>query len=92
MHRGPVPQIGLLTVVFVVAIVFGLLVWHATRASQAHQAIQSRRAQIRGLWQDVRTFTLRGIAVLIVFIIVMVAVLRHLPPLRSLVGALRHCA
>jgi hypothetical protein len=64
-------------VVILVAIAVGFLVWHATRASQARQAIQSRRAQIRGLWQDVWTFALRGIVMLILFIIVMVVALKH---------------
>jgi len=60
----------------IVAIVAGLLVWHATRASQARQAIRSRRSQIRGLWRETRTFGLRGIVLLILFIIVMAVALR----------------
>jgi len=60
----------------IVAIVTGLLVWHATRASQARLAIRSRRAQIRGLWRETRGFGLRGIALLILFVVVMVVALR----------------
>jgi hypothetical protein len=60
-----------------VAIIAGLLVWHFTRASQARQAIRTRRTQIRGLWGDVRTFLLRGILVLAGFIIVMIVALKH---------------
>jgi drug/metabolite transporter (DMT)-like permease len=66
-------------VIFVVAIATALLVWHATRASQARAGIQSRRAQIRGLWKDVWTFAFRGIFMLFLFIIVMVVALKHLP-------------
>jgi hypothetical protein len=65
-------------VIFVVAIATALLVWHATRASQAHAGIQTRRAQIRGLWRDVFTFIVRGFVMLFLFIIVMVAALKHL--------------
>jgi hypothetical protein len=60
----------------IVAILAGLLVWHATRASQARLAVRSRRTQIRGLWREVRTFAVRGIVVLILFILVMVVALR----------------
>jgi hypothetical protein len=60
----------------IVAILAGLLVWHATRASQARLAVRSRRAQIRGLWREIRTFAARGAVVLILFIIVMVVALR----------------
>ena len=59
-------------------LVTGLLVWHFTRASQAHGAIRSRRAQIRGLWREIRTFVLRGILVLIAFVIVMYVALKHI--------------
>jgi hypothetical protein len=61
----------------IVALIAGLLVWHFTRASQARQAILSRRAQIRSLWGDVRTFLFRGVLVLAAFIIVMVIALKH---------------
>ena len=60
----------------IVAIVAGLLVWHATRASQARLAIRSRRAQIRTLWGEVRGFGLRGILLLALFVVVMVVALR----------------
>jgi hypothetical protein len=53
---------------FVLAIVVGFLVWHATRANQARLAIRSRRAQIKTLWGETRKFALRGALVLIVFI------------------------
>jgi hypothetical protein len=58
------------------AIVAGLLVWHATRANQARLGIRSRRAQIRGMWREIRTFALRGIVVLIVFIILIAVALK----------------
>jgi hypothetical protein len=60
----------------IVAIVAGLLVWHATRASQARLAIRSRRTQIRSLWREIRTFAFRGLVLLILFVIVMVIALR----------------
>jgi hypothetical protein len=61
----------------IVAIVAGLLVWHFTRASQARLAIRSRRMQIRGLWSETRKFALRGFAVLVLFIIVLVVALKY---------------
>lgn len=64
--------------IYIVVIATGLLVWHATRASQAHAGIQTRRAQIRGLWRDVFTFVVRGFVMLFLFIIVMVVALKHL--------------
>lgn len=59
------------------AIAAGLLVWHATRANQARLGIRSRRAQIRSMWREIRTFALRGIVVLIVFILLIVVALNH---------------
>ena len=59
------------------AIAAGLLVWHATRANQARLGIRSRRAQIRSMWRETRTFALRGIVVLIVFILLIVVALNH---------------
>jgi uncharacterized iron-regulated membrane protein len=59
------------------AIVAGLLVWHATRANQARLGIRSRRTQIRGMWREIRTFALRGILVLIAFILLVVVALNH---------------
>jgi hypothetical protein len=56
-----------LTILIVIAA--GLLVWHATRANQARLGIRSRRTQIRGMRRETRTFALRGIVVLVVFII-----------------------
>jgi hypothetical protein len=53
------------------------LVWHATRANQARLGIRSRRGQIRNMWSEIRTFALRGIVVLIVFILLMAVALRH---------------
>jgi hypothetical protein len=63
--------------VILIAIAAGLLVWHATRANQARLGIRSRRGQIRNMWSEIRTFALRGIVVLIVFILLMVVALRH---------------
>jgi hypothetical protein len=63
--------------VILVAIAAGLLVWHATRANQARLGIRSRRGQIRSMWSEIRTFALRGIVVLIVFILLMAVALRH---------------
>jgi hypothetical protein len=60
----------------IVAIVAGLLVWHATRASQARLAIRSRRAQIRSLWREIRAFAFRGLLLLVLFAVVMVIALR----------------
>jgi len=60
-----------------IAIVAGLLVWHATRANQARLGIRSRRGQIKSMWREIRTFALRGIVVLIVFVFLLVAVLKH---------------
>jgi hypothetical protein len=44
--------------VILIAIVAGLLVWHATRANQARLGIRSRRGQIKGMWREIRTFAL----------------------------------
>ena len=55
-----------------VAIVTGLLVWHATRANQARLGIRSRRGQIKTMSSEIRTFALRGIVVLIVLIFLLV--------------------
>lgn len=63
--------------VILVAIGVGLLVWHATRANQARLGIRSRRGQIRGMWSEIRTFAVRGIIVLIVFIVIIVVALKH---------------
>lgn len=59
------------------AIVAGLLVWHATRANQARLGIRSRRTQIRGMYREIRTFALRGMLVLIVLIILVAVALKH---------------
>jgi uncharacterized iron-regulated membrane protein len=59
------------------AIVAGYLVWHATRANQARLGIRSRKGQIQGMWREIRTFALRGTVVLIVFILLLVAALKH---------------
>ena len=63
--------------VILIAIVAGLLVWHATRANQARLGIRSRRGQIKGMWSEIRTFALRGIVVLMVFILLIVVALNH---------------
>jgi hypothetical protein len=63
--------------VILIAIVAGLLVWHATRANQARLGIRSRRGQIKGMWREIRTFALRGIVVLIVLILLVVVALKN---------------
>ena len=63
--------------VILIAIVAGLLVWHATRANQARLGIRSRRGQIKSMWREIRMFALRGIVVLIVFIALMIVALKH---------------
>jgi hypothetical protein len=63
--------------VILIAVVTGLLVWHATRANQARLGIRSRRGQIKGMWREIRTFALRGIVVLIVLILLVVVALKH---------------
>ena len=61
---------------FILAIAVGLLVWHATRANQGRLGIRSRRAQIRAIRREIRTFAMRGIIVLIVFILLIVVALK----------------
>ena len=63
--------------VFVVAIAVGLVVWHATRANQARLGIRSRKGQIKGMRREIRKFVLRGTIVLVVFIILVIAVVKH---------------
>jgi hypothetical protein len=63
--------------VILVAIVAGLLVWHATRANQARLGIRSRRGQIKGMWREIRTFVLRGAVVLIVLVLLLVVAVKH---------------
>jgi hypothetical protein len=65
------------SLVLVVAIAVGLVVWHATRANQARLGIRSRKGQIKGMRREIRRFVLRGAVVLIVFIILVIAVVRH---------------
>jgi len=62
---------------FILAIAAGLVVWHATRANQARLGIRSRRTQIKGMWREIRKFGLRGIIVLIVFILLIFVSLRY---------------
>jgi hypothetical protein len=57
--------------IILVAIVAGLLVWHGTRANQARLGIRSRRGQIKNMSREIRIFALRGIVVLIVFILLL---------------------
>jgi hypothetical protein len=57
--------------VILIAVAAGLLVWHATRANQARLGIRSRRGQIKGMSREIRTFALRGIVVLIVFLLLL---------------------
>jgi hypothetical protein len=61
----------------VVAIVAGVLVWHFTRANQARLGIRTRRGQIRAMSREIQKFALRGILVLILFVIVMVVALKY---------------
>lgn len=59
------------------AIAAGLLVWHFTRANQARLGVRSRRGQIKNLWREIRKFALRGVVVLIVFVLLLLVALRH---------------
>jgi hypothetical protein len=61
---------------FLLAIVAGFLVWHATRANQARLAIRSRRIQIKALWRETRGFAVRGIVLLVVFVFLMAVALK----------------
>jgi hypothetical protein len=63
--------------VILIAIAAGLVAWHATRANQARLGIRSRRGQIKGMWREIRTFALRGAALLIVFILLLIVALRY---------------
>jgi hypothetical protein len=63
--------------VLIVAIAVGLVVWHGTRANQARLGIRSRKGQIKGMRREIRKFVLRGAIVLIVFIILVIAVVKH---------------
>jgi hypothetical protein len=63
--------------VILIAIVAGLLVWHATRANQARLGIRSRKGQIKGMWREIRTFALRGIVVLFVLVLLLVVAVQH---------------
>jgi hypothetical protein len=60
-----------------VAVVTGLLVWHATRANQARLGIRSRRGQIKSMSSEIRTFALRGIVVLFVLIFLLEVAAKH---------------
>jgi preprotein translocase subunit SecG len=62
--------------VILVAIVVGLLVWHATRANQARLGIRSRRGQIRGMGAEIRKFLVRGVVVLAVLVLLLYIYLR----------------
>jgi len=63
--------------IFIVAIVAGFLVWHATRANQARLGIRSRKGQIKGMRTEIRKFVVRGSVVLIVFVLLLYAALRY---------------
>jgi hypothetical protein len=63
--------------VILIAVVAGLLVWHATRANQARLGIRSRHGQIKGMRREIRTFALRGVVVLIVLLLLLAVALRH---------------
>jgi hypothetical protein len=60
----------------ILAIAAGLVVWHATRANQARLGIRSRRAQIRSMRREIRTFAVRGVVVVIVLILLSIVALR----------------
>ena len=60
-----------------IAIVVGLLVWHATRANQARLGIRSRRGQIRNMRREIQKFVLRGILVLVILIILTAILLKQ---------------
>jgi hypothetical protein len=60
-----------------IAVVAGYLVWHFTRANQARLGIRSRRGQIKAMSREIRTFVLRGIVVLVVFVLLMIVALRY---------------
>lgn len=72
-------QIGyaLRILTIIVAVVAGYLVWHFTRANQARLGVRSRRNQIRALRRDIRTFGLRGIVVLVFFVLLLNLALRY---------------
>ena len=55
----------------------GWWVRHATRANQARLGIRSRKGQIKGMRREIRKFVLRGTIVLVVFIILVIAVVKH---------------
>ena len=63
--------------VILIAIVAGLLVWHATRANQARLGIRSRKGQIKGMWSEIRKMVLRGSVVLVVLILLLWIAFRH---------------
>lgn len=63
--------------VILIAIVAGLLVWHATRANQARLGIRSRKGQIKGMWREIRTFALRGVVVLFVLVLLLAVAVKH---------------
>ena len=77
MHSVQIPPDRFPVLAILIAIAAGLLVWHATRANQARLGIRSRRGQIRGMRGEIRTFALRGVVLLIVFILLMVVALKH---------------
>jgi hypothetical protein len=64
-------------VAILIAIVVGLLVWHATRANQARLGIRSRRGQIRNMRREIQKFVLRGILVLIILVILTAILLKQ---------------
>ena len=63
--------------VILIAVVASYLVWHATRANQARLGIRSRKGQIKGMWREIRKFALRGILVLILFVLLVLVALKH---------------
>lgn len=61
----------------ILVLIGGYLVWHATRANQARLGIRSRRGQIKGMAREIRKFLFRGIIVLIIFILLIIAAVKH---------------
>lgn len=75
---GPIPPDWFHALALLLAIVAGYLVWHFTRANQARLGIRSRHGQIKGMRREIRKFAVRGIVVLIIFILLIAIALRQL--------------
>lgn len=71
------PSDRIAVLVFLIAVGVGLVVWHFTRANQARLGIRSRKGQIKGMWGEIRKFLFRGVIVLIVLILIVIAAIKH---------------